>query len=52
LAAVWGPAHTSDNQYLRVFIGQLRQKIEEDPANPRLIETEAGFGYRFIASDD
>jgi two-component system, OmpR family, KDP operon response regulator KdpE len=52
LAAVWGPAHTSDNQYLRVFIGQLRQKIEEDPANPRLIETEAGFGYRFIANDD
>lgn len=51
LAAVWGPAHTSDTQYLRVFISQLRQKIEEDPANPRLIETEAGVGYRFATAD-
>ena len=52
LAAVWGPAHTSDTQYLRVFINQLRQKIEEDPANPRLIETEAGVGYRFMTGDE
>ena len=52
LAAVWGPAHTSDTQYLRVFIGQLRQKIEEDPAIPRLIETEAGVGYRFVTGDE
>ena len=51
LAAVWGPAHTNDTQYLRVFIGQLRQKIEPDPANPRLIETEAGVGYRFTRSE-
>jgi two-component system KDP operon response regulator KdpE len=47
LAAVWGPAHTHDLQYLRVFIGQLRQKIEADPANPALILTESGIGYRF-----
>lgn len=52
LSAVWGPAHTSDTQYLRVFIGQLRQKIEIDPANPRLIATEPGVGYRFNASED
>jgi two-component system KDP operon response regulator KdpE len=48
LAAVWGPAHTHDVQYLRVFIGQLRQKIETDPADPALILTESGIGYRFI----
>ena len=47
LNAVWGPAHTHDVQYLRVFIGQLRQKIEADPADPTLILTEAGIGYRF-----
>ena len=51
LAAVWGPAHTTDTQYLRVFIGQLRQKIEQDPANPSLIETEPGVGYRFVRRD-
>ena len=47
LTAVWGPAHTHDVQYLRVFIGQLRQKIESDPADPVLILTESGIGYRF-----
>ena len=47
LNAVWGPAHTHDVQYLRVFIGQLRQKIEANPADPALILTEAGIGYRF-----
>jgi len=47
LTAVWGPAHENDVQYLRVFIGQLRQKIEPDPAQPRLVLTEAGVGYRW-----
>ena len=46
LAAVWGPAHTEDTQYLRVYIGQLRQKIEKQPADPRIILTEPGIGYR------
>lgn len=46
LTAVWGPAHEHDVQYLRVFVGQLRQKLEEDPASPKLIETEPGVGYR------
>jgi two-component system KDP operon response regulator KdpE len=46
LAKVWGPAHVEDVAYLRVFISQLRQKIEPDPARPRLIETEPGVGYR------
>lgn len=48
LVAVWGPAHVTDTQYLRVFVGQLRQKLEMDPAHPRIIETEPGVGYRFI----
>lgn len=46
LTAVWGPAHTEDTQYLRVYIGQLRQKVEERPDDPRLILTEPGIGYR------
>ena len=48
LTAVWGPAHEQDVQYLRVFIGQLRQKIEADPATPSLIVTEPSIGYRWI----
>jgi two-component system KDP operon response regulator KdpE len=47
LVAVWGPAHTEDLHYLRVFIGQLRNKIERDPSSPDLIRTEPGVGYRF-----
>ena len=46
LTEVWGPAHGADTQYLRVFIGQLRQKLEADPAEPKLIITEPGIGYR------
>jgi two-component system KDP operon response regulator KdpE len=46
LAAVWGPAHTEDTQYLRVYIGQLRQKMEAQPDDPRIILTEPGIGYR------
>jgi two-component system KDP operon response regulator KdpE len=51
LTSVWGPAHVQDTQYLRVFIGQLRQKIEDDPATPKLILTEPGVGYRFMADE-
>jgi len=51
LTAVWGPAHANDTQYLRVFIGQLRAKIEPDPAKPSLILTEPGVGYRFAEAD-
>ena len=50
LTAVWGPAHTEDTQYLRVYIGQLRQKLEEHPEEPRLITTESGIGYRIAES--
>jgi two-component system KDP operon response regulator KdpE len=48
LTAVWGPAHNDDTQYLRVFVGQLRAKIEPDPANPTVIRTEPGAGYRLV----
>jgi two-component system KDP operon response regulator KdpE len=48
LTAVWGPAHGEDTQYLRVFVGQLRAKIEDDPAAPRIIVTDPGVGYRFV----
>ena len=46
LTAVWGPAHTEDTQYLRVYIGQLRQKVEEHSDDPRIVLTEPGIGYR------
>jgi two-component system, OmpR family, KDP operon response regulator KdpE len=46
LTAVWGPAHTEHTQYLRVYIGHLRQKIEQDPDDPRVVLTEPGIGYR------
>ncbi|MBV9051610.1 MAG: response regulator [Hyphomicrobiales bacterium] len=52
LQAVWGPANVEDTQYLRVFVGRLRQKIEADPAEPQLIVTEPGVGYRFKAMQD
>jgi two-component system KDP operon response regulator KdpE len=51
LSQVWGPAHADDTQYLRVFIGQLRAKIEPDPETPRLLLTEAGVGYRLWAGE-
>ena len=47
LTAVWGPAYSDQAQYLRVFIGQLRKKLEKDPARPRYILTDPGVGYRF-----
>lgn len=48
LKAVWGQAHENDSQYLRVFIGQLRAKIEDDPADPKFLLTDPGVGYRFV----
>jgi two-component system KDP operon response regulator KdpE len=45
---VWGPAHQEDLQYLRVFVGRVRQKLGDDPADPRFILNEPGVGYRFL----
>lgn len=49
LKEVWGEAHSHDTQYLRTFIGQLREKIEEMPSQPKLILTEPGIGYRMVS---
>ncbi len=51
LGAVWGGDYVEQTEYLRVFIGQLRKKIEPDPAKPRYIITEPWVGYRFNAED-
>ena len=47
LEKIWGENFQRENQYLRVYISQLRKKIEDDPANPKMILTESGMGYRF-----
>ncbi|MEA5453559.1 response regulator [Sinomonas sp. JGH33] len=47
LMQVWGPAYAKESQYLRVYMAQLRRKLERDPSNPRHLRTEAGIGYRF-----
>lgn len=51
LREVWGKANESDTQYLRVYVGHLRQKLEENPAAPRRLLTEAGIGYRLVAPE-
>jgi two-component system KDP operon response regulator KdpE len=48
LQNVWGPSHAEDSHYVRVYMGALRKKIEDDPSQPRHFITEAGVGYRFI----
>jgi two-component system, OmpR family, KDP operon response regulator KdpE len=51
LTAVWGPAHSADMQYLRVYIGHLRHKIEENPDDPQVVLTEPGIGYRIAEGE-
>jgi len=48
LTEVWGPARASETQYLRVFMANLRRKLEPDPARPRYLLTEVGVGYRLL----
>lgn len=48
LREVWGPSHTRSTHYLRVYMGNLRQKLEDDPAQPRYMLTETGVGYRLV----
>jgi two-component system KDP operon response regulator KdpE len=50
LRAIWGPGYINQSQYLRVFIAQIRKKIESDPNRPRYLATESGVGYRFLGS--
>jgi len=47
LTEVWGPQYTTDTGYLRLYLSQLRKKLEPDPSKPRYLLTEAGMGYRF-----
>ena len=47
LAQVWGPQYETETNYLRVYMAQLRRKLEADPSNPRYFITEPGVGYRF-----
>lgn len=51
LRAIWGPGYINQSQYLRVFIAQLRKKIEDDPNVPKYLLTESGVGYRFIRAE-
>jgi len=51
LTEVWGPSHIGDTHYLRIYMKQLREKLEEDPLQPRHFLTETGIGYRLIADD-
>jgi two-component system KDP operon response regulator KdpE len=51
LARVWGDEYRGHTEYLRVYVRQLRKKLEPDPDNPQLLLTEPGIGYRFVATD-
>jgi len=48
LREVWGPSHAEDSHYLRIFMGHLRQKLEDDPAQPKHLLTETAVGYRLL----
>jgi two-component system KDP operon response regulator KdpE len=52
LAEVWGPQYRAQTNYLRVYLGQLRQKLEPEPSRPRYLITESGMGYRFEQPPD
>ncbi|EQD76824.1 two component transcriptional regulator, winged helix family [mine drainage metagenome] len=51
LTDVWGPNHSDDHHYVRIYMAQLRKKIESDPAAPRYLITESGVGYRLVETD-
>ena len=48
LTEIWGPTHVNDSGYLRLYVAQLRKKLEPDPAHPRHLLTDPGMGYRFV----
>jgi two-component system KDP operon response regulator KdpE len=52
LVKVWGPEYRTEGHYLKVYIGRLRDKLESEPASPRLIETVRGTGYRMAFTKD
>jgi two-component system KDP operon response regulator KdpE len=52
LKEIWGPTFAEETQYLRVYVAQLRKKLEEDPTNPKLLVTESGIGYRWLSDEE
>jgi two-component system KDP operon response regulator KdpE len=50
LRSIWGPSHVEDGHYLRIYMGHLRHKLEDDPARPRYLLTETGVGYRLLTA--
>jgi two-component system, OmpR family, KDP operon response regulator KdpE len=52
LSEVWGPSHVEDTHYLRIYMKQLREKLELDPVRPKHLVTETGVGYRLVADED
>ena len=51
LKEVWGPAYETETNYLRLYLAQLRRKLEPEPGHPRYLITEPGMGYRFVADE-
>ncbi|MGE5666749.1 MAG: response regulator [Betaproteobacteria bacterium] len=51
LTEVWGPTHAADTHYLRIYMKQLRDKLEVDPVRPRHLQTETGIGYRMVVDE-
>jgi two-component system, OmpR family, KDP operon response regulator KdpE len=51
LRTIWGPGYIDQSQYLRVYIAQIRKKIEDDPNRPKILVTESGVGYRFVCDE-
>ncbi|WP_395699881.1 response regulator [Aquabacterium sp.] len=52
LAEVWGPSHAEQRHYLRIYVRQLRQKLEQDPARPRYLLNDTGIGYRLMTDEE
>lgn len=52
LTEVWGPSHVADTHYLRIYMKQLRDKLEDDPVRPRFLHTEIGIGYRLTQGEE
>jgi two-component system KDP operon response regulator KdpE len=50
LEQIWGPSFAEESHYTRVYVGQLRKKLEEDPSHPNLLVTESGIGYRLVVT--
>jgi two-component system KDP operon response regulator KdpE len=48
---VWGPTHRDDTHYVRIYMKQLREKLEKDPVRPRHLVTELGVGYRLLTDE-